>query len=433
LLRLIKVLLVLVLLVVVLFVGVFISALDSEPLVVAPSAKQVEDAESVKGLLSQLSQSLINRNSEQHITLSERQLNSLVGFAQRAHQPLQGRVNISRFSSVFSISYKLADNPLGNYINLRVILLPGNGIRVSQLKLGRFNLSGEATVGTIVWLADWWTQSDIATQFVRQVEQIAMSEDRMVVSVRPLDKFLKELNQLQKGLKGNGDEMQREKTAYYLRFIADLPLGRSSGPISLAEFVGPVFAEAQAVSSVETAAKENEAAILALAIYTGHHRFASFVGKVQPIPGKVALPKSPPVLAKRRDLNQHFIFSAAIKILSEQGISAAIGEFKELMDRGQGGSGYSFVDLAADFAGIAFAQRASDPLYARQLQAVLANNSEESAFFPPIVGLPEGLNKVAFSQRFGQVDSPEYNKLVGQINQSISQLAIHSINMNASL
>lgn len=425
-LRLIKVLLVFVLLVMLLVAGFFISTLDSAPLVVATSAKQVEEAESVKALLSQLRQSVKNRTSYQQIVISENQLNSLVGFAQRAHGKFHGRVTISPLSSLLAASYELPDNPFGNYINLSVLLLPGEGIQVSQVSLGRFDLPGKIAVSSIVWLADWWTKSDIASQFVRQVDQIVMSDTTMVVSVRPLDDFLKELNQLQQGLNGNGDEVLRAKTAHYLRFISQLPLGSSAHSLSLAKFVGPVFAEAQDLSNADTAATENEAAILALAIYAGHHRFANFVGKVQPIPGKVALPNKRPVLASRTDLNQHFIFSAAIKILSEQGISAAIGEFKELMDRGQGGSGYSFVDLAADFAGIAFAQRATDPLHARQLQYVLANNLQESAFFPKIGGLPEGLSKAAFGKRFGQVDSPEYKQLVTQIHQSIRELPIHN-------
>ncbi|MFT4994986.1 MAG: hypothetical protein ACI965_002028 [Paraglaciecola sp.] len=424
-LRLIKVLLVLSLLVVLLVAGVFISALDPTPLVVATSAKQVDEAESVKALLSQLSQSVKNRTRDQRFTVSEMQLNSLVGFAQRAHGKFHGRANISPRSSLLAMSYQLPDNPFGKYINLSVRVLPGDGLQVSQIKLGRFNLPGELTLSSIVWLADWWTKSDIASQFVRQVDQVAMFDANMVITVRPLDAFFKELNQLQLGLSGSGDEVQRAKTAHYLKFISQLPEGSSPYSVSLAKYVGLVFKEAQGLSDGETAAKENEAAILALAIYAGHHRFANFVGSVQPIPGVVVLPRKRPVLANRTDLNQHFIFSAAIKILSEQGISTAIGEFKELMDRGEGGSGYSFVDLAADFAGIAFAQRASDPRYARQLQYVLANNPMESAFFPDIAGLPEGLSKAAFSQYFGQVDSLAYKQLVTQINQSIRQLPIH--------
>jgi len=426
LLRMIKLLLAIGLLVVLLVTGFFISALDPEPLVVGTSAKQVDEAESVKALLSQLSQSVKNRTRDQQIAISEMQLNSVVGFAQRAHGKFHGRVNISPRYSLLAMSYQLPDNPFGRYINLSVRILPGDGLQVSDLKLGPFNLPSELTVSSILWLADRWTKSDIASQFVRQVDQIAMSDANMVVTVRALDAFLKELNQLQQGLSGSGDEVQRAKTAHYLKFISHLPVGSSLHSVSLAKFVGPVFAEAQALSNGETAAKENEAAILALAIYAGHHRFANFVGTVQPIPGEVALPRKRPVLANRRDLNQHFIFSAAIKILSEQGISAAIGEFKELMDRGQGGSGYSFVDLAADFAGIAFAQRATDPQYARQLQYVLANNTQESAFFPEIGALPEGLSKAAFGQYFGQVDSLAYKQLVRKIKLRIGQLPIYN-------
>jgi hypothetical protein len=164
---------------------------------------------------------------------------------------------------------------------------------------------------------------------------------------------------------------------------------------------------------------------MALAIYAGHHRFANFVGNVQPITNKLAMPQKPAMLAKRADLNQHFIFSAGIKILSEQGLSIAIGEFKELMDRGNGGSGYSFVDLSADFAGVKFAQTATEPEKAQNLQRLLANSTDETLFFPNIKGLPEGLNKAAFAKHFTQVDSPEYKKLVKEIHKRVDALAIH--------
>jgi hypothetical protein len=164
---------------------------------------------------------------------------------------------------------------------------------------------------------------------------------------------------------------------------------------------------------------------MALAIFTGHYRFANFVGEVQPVVGKIAQPKAPAILAKRVDLNQHFIFSAAIKILSEQGLSIAIGEFKELMDRGKGGSGYSFVDLSADYAGVKFAQTATEPEKALQLQNMLAGISSENVFFPSIKGLPEGFNKAEFTQRFGEIDSPEYLKIVNDIHNRVDSLAIH--------
>jgi hypothetical protein len=247
----------------------------------------------------------------------------------------------------------------------------------------------------------------------------------MRLSVLPLDKFLRELNNVKQGVGGSGDEAMRLSTAYYLKKLSVLGVGKMSTSQSLAKYIGPVFTWAKNRSNYETAPKENEAAIMALAIYAGHHRFANLVGDVQPQKGKSAKPNAKPMLKSRVDLNQHFIFSAAIKILSEQGLSIAIGEFKELMDRSHDGSGYSFVDLAADFAGVQFAVAATHPSSASSVQNILASSTDERAFFPNIEGLPEGLSKNTFNQRFTEVDSPEYLKMVTNINQRIAELPIH--------
>lgn len=424
-LRLIKILLTLLVFLLLSGFAIVIATLDSEPLVVASSSEQVNEAESVQALLRQLTQSVRNRTRFQNIPISEKQLNSLVGFAQRANSKIHGQATIRAEASKLSISYALPDNPFGIYINVSVVVLPGVGLQISEVKVGRFSVPGKYALSSAVWLADWWTKSDIASQFIAQVERVDMFDGSIILALHPLDSFLKELNHLQQGLSVNNDDEQRQKTAYYLKFIDDLSIGSSNRAQSLARFIGPIFAETLRLSTPETAVKENEAAILALAIYAGHHRFANFVGDVQPPPGTVVYPRKRPVLANRSDLNQHFIFSAAIKILSKQGMSAAIGEFKELMDRASGGSGFSFVDLAADFAGVEFAQAATDPLLAQHVQQVLANNTNENAFFPAVTGLPEGMSKAAFNQQFGSVDSSEYLSMVENIRQRIMLLPIY--------
>lgn len=422
-LRLIKFIIVLFILIVVAVASLFIASVEQQPLVLATGSEQVNAAESVHVLLDQLRLSIKNRTSDQNIPLSEDQLNSLVGFAQRANAKFHGQVNITPAASNFSASYKLPDNPLGAYVNFSALVMPGPGVHVSEVRLGRIVLPGKPTVSTLTWLADWWTDSDIASQFVRQVERIAMSDGEMLISLRPLDQFLRDLNDLKRGISVDTD--LSVSTAYYLKYIAELKVGDSYSPQSLAAFMGPLFAEAQSRSDKNSAALENEAVIMALAIYAGHHRFANFVGDVQPNAKRVAVPRLKPVLAKRSDLNQHFIFSAAIKVLSKQGFSAAIGEFKELMDRADGGTGYSFVDLAADHAGLQFAHVATSPATAQKVQSVLAGQVDESLFFPSIAQLPENLDKASFVRRFNKVDSPEYLLLVDEIDRRISQLPLH--------
>lgn len=417
----------LLLLIILIVVGVFFTVIESHPLVVTNSSEQVNQAESVKKLMQQLSDSVKNRSNKQDIYISQNQLNSLVGFAQRAHEKINGQVYISPHSTSILASYLLPKNPVGQYLNIDILLLPGSGIKVSHVKFGPVNVPGSFALGTLIYLANWYTNSDIASQFVQQVETVSMTQGQMQLSVLPLDQFLKELNDIKQGVGGSSDEEMRLRTAYYLKQLSLLEVGKSSTPQSLAKYIGPMFTWAKNRSTFETAPKENEAAIMALAIYAGHHRFANLVGDVQPKKGKVVLPNALPRLKSRADLHQHFIFSAAIKILSEQGLSIAIGEFKELMDRGDGGSGYSFVDLAADIAGVEFAIAASSPSNASSVQNILAGNIDENLFFPNINGFPEGLDRTEFSKRFTKVDSPEYLKMVRSIKQRIAELPIHQI------
>ena len=425
--KLFKYISILLLLIIIAVLGLFVTAIERHSLVVNSSSDQVNQAESVKKLMKQLSDSVKNRTSKQNIYISQDQLNSLVGFAQRAHGKINGQVNISPNSTSILASYQLPKNPIGRYLNINILLLPGPGIKVSHVKFGPVNIPGNLALSTLVYLANWYTSSNIASQFVQQVESVSMTERQIQLSILPLDQFLKELNDVKQGVGGSNDEEMRLRTAYYLKQLSLLGVGKRPTAQSLAEYIGPVFTWAKDRSTYETAPKENEAAIMALAIYAGHHRFANLVGDVQPERGKVALPNAKPKLKSRTDLNQHFIFSAAIKILSEQGLSIAIGEFKELMDRSEDGSGFSFVDLAADFAGVQFALSATSPSSASSVQRILAGNTDESLFFPSIKGLPEGLRKSEFSRKFTKVDSPGYLKMVRSINHRIARLPIHQV------
>ncbi len=425
LLRFFKFLLIVVVLLVGFIAALFIASVEEQPLVVATSATQVNDAESVQELIAQIKQSVQDRTLDQQIPLTENQLNSLVGFLQRAKAQFHGQVNITPVASSISASYQLPPNPLGRYVNFSALVLPGEGLQLDEVRLGSIVLPGKNTLATLVWLADWWTDSDIASQFVQQIDSIRMFQGSMIIAMRPLDAFLRNLKELKRDI---GEESELSvATAHYLRFLANLEVGRRPTAQSLGRYIQPLFAEALSRSSEDSADEENEAAIMALATYAGHHRFANFVGDVQPVPKRIAAPLKLPTLMNRGDLSQHCIFSAAIKVLSEQGLTAAIGEFKELMDRGAGGSGYSFVDLAADHAGVKFALVATDDKTAFLLRKLLAKSVSERTFFPETQGLPENLNKASFTQQFKQVDSPQYKELLNQIDQRIASLPMSQL------
>ncbi len=162
--------------------------------------------------------------------------------------------------------------------------------------------------------------------------------------------------------------------------------------------------------------------MLALVIYFGDSRFERLTGLVRT---GVLLVHRPALrgarLGGRGDLLLHFIISAGLKLVSDRGVAMTIGEFKELLDSAKGGSGFSFVDLAADRTGLRFAEAATDdPVGAVRLQNVLSGAEGEVAFFPRFTDLPEGLTDAAFKRRYGSVGDARYAAMVEEIDRRIA-------------
>ena len=405
--------------------------LSDAPKTEVASHEQINDADSVNQLLMQLKRALHKRYSRQSILITEPQVRSFLGLIGRARNDLMADVEFENGQARLFGSIHLNNQLLDRYINFEVVLLPGEGLTLGSVELGDLRIPGPVALDMLEWLGNWWTNSDIATMAIDQVYRVAARKDVVMMAIEPIDPFLTKLNGIKNGITTNPDEPLRLRTSYYLAYLHEMPVDDHLPDTSLVEYINPLFAHVAAQSATKDPVLENEAAIVALAIYTGHHRLANLVGDVQPIPGIVVLPKFRPMLSGRYDLTQHFVVSAGLNILSRRNASLALGEFKELVDRAKGGSGYSFVDMAADMAGNRFAELASDPTYARKLQAMLSTIDDEVVFFPDISGLPERLDKRSFEQHFGQVDSVKYKRQLAQISDRIEQLPLFVMNTNS--
>jgi hypothetical protein len=113
-----------------------------------------------------------------------------------------------------------------------------------------------------------------------------------------------------------------------------------------------------------------------------------------------------PTMRARRDWTQHFFISAALTTLAGPTMAETAGLFKEMQDAKPGGSGFSFGDLGADFAGIAFAQRliAAKSSFLPHLQ----KNFRVDDYLPSLADLPEGLSQKAFAAQFGSITDPRF-------------------------
>jgi uncharacterized protein YfiM (DUF2279 family) len=167
--------------------------------------------------------------------------------------------------------------------------------------------------------------------------------------------------------------------------------------------------------------QQNRAAFVALAMYATLPDAGRLAGDAESRVKSCRLPDSKPLLAGRADLAAHWALSAALAVSLGDDIGGAMGEWKELSDSRPGGSGFSFVDLAADRSGLAVARRASDPTTAVTVAARLRTATDEDLLPIRALALSEGLSESAFVKKYQTLDSAKFAAAKARIDRVIGQ------------
>jgi hypothetical protein len=128
-----------------------------------------------------------------------------------------------------------------------------------------------------------------------------------------------------------------------------------------------------------------------------------------------------PSMHGRADVAKHFLVSAHLVALLGSEPARGAGVVKEMLDS-NGGSGFSFADMAANRAGIAFAVAV---LKDRLTLDDVARTFTVESFMPPIDGLREGLQAKEFTAAFGGVGDQRLQAELGRIEASISALPVY--------
>lgn len=205
---------------------------------------------------------------------------------------------------------------------------------------------------------------------------------------------------------------------------ADVPDG-DEGFLRLLEIA---FAYAADNSHGTDAVLPNRAAILALGKILGDDNVARVGGRdldLGPPEARVALRRRI-LLGGRGDLSQHFWVSAVLAVLSDESRSLAVGLSKEEMDSTPGGSGFSFVDMAANSAGIRMAAAATrNARAAHTMQSRIRQGVEVSDLLPPLRDLPERITRDQLQADFGGLGGAETRRLLGEIDRRITELPLY--------
>ena len=168
----------------------------------------------------------------------------------------------------------------------------------------------------------------------------------------------------------------------------------------------------------------NKAAILALGVILGEARVAKVAKRPINIKrlAEFGALRNRITLVGRNDLARHFWVSAALAILSDENRSMSVGIAKEMMDATEGGSGFSFDDLAADRAGTLLATAATkNGANARHLQTRIEQGVVIADFFPGVEGLPSGLTRDEFQSQYGGLGGKVTLKLAEEIEYRLAE------------
>lgn len=329
--------------------------------------------------------------------------------AGRAECAIQGR------SLTLAASLKLPFKAFKLFLNLRLVLDDAEPqARIRQLVLGRLDVSAPV----VGWLARMVLRHSPLDRYRRAAERLI--ED---VRVRDDGRLALTVNWSRDSLaQAEGlitDLADKERLLAYQARLAEV-IGQSGSKrfIRLGLITQPLFALAKSRSDSAEGdpVAENRALLVVLSAYVNGKSLAA------------ALPAAPPpadpagrdvLLNRRVDTAQHFTVSASLAMAGHNAFVDMVGLAKEMNDT-HNGTGFSFADLAADRAGALFGMTAiRSEEKARKLQDLLSRSSDEALFMPSLKDLPENLGQAAFAERYGDIESPEFQALKAQIEERL--------------
>lgn len=409
---------------------VLYQALEENPLVIDTTELESETLIAIKKNLKSIITKLNSNSSVKTIHITHQQISHLLSLTSHSIPSLSARYNQSGLNLLFASTVDLPENPFGSYLNISTEFYDNNNIFKGSTKIGSLSFSNQFIFNTAFFIAPVLfdrklvnTLKNILTNTKYTHKNFSLGIPANFSSTQLLFWLKHDLKKL-KSFAWN--DTQFSSMNHYYRFLDSFSRNTTGlNNISLLDYLNPLFTEVKAQSIINNPVDENTNALLALALFVGDYNLRNVLSKITKIKSVTNSDLPSVRLANRNDLMLHFIYSYTIEILSSTGLSLTIGELKEVYDMDNGGSGFSFADLAADRAGVQFSMMATDKHGgALHLQNFMADSDSESNFFPEIFALPEGLGLTEFKAEYQNTKSREYQSVVSEIDRRIQNLPL---------
>lgn len=403
--------------------ALFFIAVEESPMVPELHPPTVAQTSLARKTVSRLQSAL--RQPDARVMLSQHELDSLASVASQATQKLRVIPYLSIDGVAVDMSWQLPR--LTYYLNIEAKLgNSDNGLVVQELSIGRLSVPPHIAQYGLERLGDLLAQGQ-QKNLVSQTLQVGQVRfPYLVLSQLSYADF----KQFKEGALASTQELLGLQPPLYLvevqRYLNEINQKLPKrGKISLAVISKLLMSRVSLVAKPQEAADWNSSMIWALAINYANPKFELLL-QSSPLQLKQSSVRPRVALGGRRDLAHHFLYSALLEQVGGAETSFAIGEMKELSDSARGGSGFSFADLAADRAGIAFSRYLMNEKTAWEgLLKLTSPTSSEHSFFPPTEILRERITEEEFTRDYGSTLSETYQREVQKIDKLIYALPLY--------
>jgi hypothetical protein len=356
------------------------------------------------------------------IELSHEDLNLAANYLLNRYSKSAVQISLKENKLKFVITATLPENRLGKYLNITFRLGNEEGgslPTITKFKAGQLLIPAKIAGFIINTFIEHSSLNNYFILATRPIQQVKIEPEKIIIS------YFTNLETLvtAKNVLTRTDNLAA--LSIYQQKIAEIVASHDPAwRLSLADLLKPLFTIAYQRSNPDNAIEENRLVIMSVNDYVNKKASKQFLTPSKPVPGKQYVA----FLYKRSDLAQHFIGSAALTASVNNQVAEVVGEEKELSDA-HGGSGFSFIDLAADKAGTRFGELATaSPESARKLQLAMMQIKDYTDFMPDPRDLPEKMNETEFKNRYGSVYSPVYRELSNKIDARIDAIPLYKPN-----
>jgi len=403
-------------------------AIDKSPAVGKPPALSFDQAIRMEQLVRRYKPDSMAVRQSRQVKISEQDLNLMAAYGACRLVDQVAIFPQIRLSGPFiniSTTVQIPQTPLGEYINTACVLkIENSRPRVHSISVGFFTLPGSLVTSALSYLGRAMLAPDtykLVLQNLDALQSVAIRRQQLRFTYEWNPDALNRLRESQK-TRFIAPEHQ-DRLIVYSNALAKLSsIFKEHGikKISVVRVIRPLFKLASDQSNVsKDPVGENRALLQAMALFClgrGVDRLVTEERAASVVPSeKIGL-----TLWGRQDLVKHFFVSAGIAVSGGSKLSNFAGLVKEVGDS-DGGSGFSFADLAADRAGVRLAELATGSAQkASAIQQKMAAVKTEDQFMPRIDNLPEGIMALQFKKRYADFDSKAYTLVEDEITQRIN-------------